>query len=199
MEEVWKSIEGYEGVYEVSNAGKVRSLDRKRKVINSTDFIKGRELKPSFDNGGYLKVNLSKNGNKNSFMIHRLVAKAFVENKNPSKNIAVNHKDGDKTNNCFLNLEWVTYSENQKHAYRNGLNRWNPRKGKPMKSVVQLDVKTNQIISIHESVGDATRSLNAKSSSGISRCCNRKKRYYTAYGFKWMFKEDYEKSLESEE
>lgn len=128
-------------------------------------------------------------------MMHRLVAEIFVKNSDLEKNIAVNHIDGDKTNNNASNLEWVTYSENQKHAYRNGLNSWNPSKGKPSKRVVQLDLETEEIIAIHDSIGSASRFVGAKYSSGISRCCNNHKRYKSAYGYKWKFQND----IESEE
>lgn len=199
MTEVWKPILGYEGYYDVSNTGKVRSLDRKRNNVRYSRNLKGKELKQSFGNSGYLQVNLSVFGKQKIFMVHRLVGIAFVENDDIEFKIAINHKDGNKTNNNASNLEWVSYSENQKHAYENGLNKWNPSKGKPMKSVVQIDPDTDEVVCVFDSIGDATRRVGAKSASGISHCCNHKKRYNTAYGFKWMFEKEYEDLLESEE
>lgn len=199
MEEIWKDIPDYEGFYKISNTGKIRSVDHKRKCFDSFYVMKGRELIPSFGSSGYLQVGLSKLGKTKIFMIHRLVAKVFVENNDSKNNIAVNHIDGNKTNNYASNLEWVTYSENQKHAYKNGLNRWSPGKGKPMKSVIQLDKTTNEIVAIHNSIGDAKRAVCAKSSSSISRCCKDTNKHRIAYGFKWIYKDEYEKSIESEE
>lgn len=115
MEEVWKDINNYEGLYQISSYGKVRSLDRGNR--------KGRVLKLN-PTKGYLGVFLSKYGNSNKFQVHRLVCQMFLEN--PENKCCVNHKDGDKSNNNVLNLEWVTHSENIKHAFDNGLNKYTP-------------------------------------------------------------------------
>ena len=111
MQEIWKSIEGFEGYYEVSSYGRVRSLSRqltKRK-------LNGRILKFGLSGGRmgrkYPTVQL---GRKNHALIHRLVAKAFVPN--PKAKREVNHKDGDKLNNHYDNLEWCTRKENTQHA-----------------------------------------------------------------------------------
>ena len=111
--EIWKDIEGYEGIYQISNTGKVRSLDRK--VYNH--FQKGKELKPHNNGHSYLNVGLYKEGkNEKHAYIHILVAKAFIPN--PNNYTQVNHKDFDKTNNCVENLEWVSPQQNMAH-YRN--------------------------------------------------------------------------------
>ena len=110
MEELWKDVEGYEGIYQVSSLGRVRSLDRK--VYN---YIKrGRVLKPHDNGRKYQQVSLH-NGNscEKHCYIHILVAKAFIENPNGYKQ--VNHKDFDKTNNCVENLEWVSQAQNREH------------------------------------------------------------------------------------
>ena len=116
MNEVWKDIDGYEGIYQVSNLGKVRSLDRK--VWN---YIKpGRILKTHNNGHGYYNVSLhNKDKIEKHAYIHILVAKAFIPN--PNNYTEVNHKDFDKTNNCVDNLEWVTHRENCKHAWVTGL------------------------------------------------------------------------------
>lgn len=114
---MWKPVKGYEGFYEVSNTGKVRSLDRVDKLGR---FKKGKELS-SCDNGnGYQVVNLKVNGTQKMMTVHKLVAQAFIEN--PNNLPEVNHKDGDKSNNRVGNLEWCTHSENAKHAHATGLN-----------------------------------------------------------------------------
>lgn len=109
--EVWKAIEGTDGRYEVSNTGKVRSLS-----YGNTG--KPKELKP-WNNGGYDRVNLQAGGKKTNFLVHRLVATAFLPN--PENKPEVNHKDGDKHNNSCDNLEWSTRKENLHHADTTGL------------------------------------------------------------------------------
>lgn len=117
--EQWKSIQGYENYYEVSNLGRVRSVDRLVPHARH-GFTKqsGKVLTPA-ETDGYLKVALSMNRSLRSFRVHRLVAIAFVDN--PDSLQEVNHKDGDKLNNQSSNLEWCTHSQNVKHAFDNGL------------------------------------------------------------------------------
>ena len=117
MDEIWKDIKGYEGIYQVSNIGRVRSLDRWTEG-NKCMFKRGRIIKP-FDNKGYNNTSLSRGGVNKTFATHRLVADAFVPN--PYNLPCVNHKDGHKRNNVVENLEWVTYSQNTQHAIRLGL------------------------------------------------------------------------------
>ena len=120
-EELWKPIENYEGLYEVSNKGNVRSLDRDVQY-KKTDFtmkIKGVDLKPNVLKKGYLQVGLSKNGKRKSMLVHRLVMNAF--NPTTDENLQINHIDGNKENNEVSNLEWVTAIENTNHAYDTGL------------------------------------------------------------------------------
>jgi len=120
MLQKWKSINGYEGLYEVSNFGEIRSLDRQvMHKHTGCRKIKGRIKKLMIDRDGYPVVKLSKNGKKCHFGVHRLVATAFIEN--PLELPQVNHKDGIKTNNHSSNLEWVTCSENAIHAFGLGL------------------------------------------------------------------------------
>ncbi len=104
MEEIWRDIQGYEGLYQVSNFGRVKSLKTNR-------ILKGSQI-----NSGYLEVVLCKNKIHKHLLVHRLVAQAFIENSNNKKE--VNHIDGDKQNNNVINLEWVTRSENELHSYQ---------------------------------------------------------------------------------
>ncbi len=118
--EVFADIPGYEGYYQVSNYGNVRSLDRViKEKTGKTQTIKGRVLKQRINPGGYYYVGLGKNGSKATFAIHQLVAQAFIPN--PKNKKTVNHMDGNKLNNSVANLEWSTYSENLEHAYKAGL------------------------------------------------------------------------------
>lgn len=108
--EQWKEIEGFEGRYEVSDEGNVRSLLG----------IEPKLMKPGMHNSGYLYVILSVgDGTSKNVLVHRLVAEAFVPN--PENKPDVNHKDGNKQNPCAYNLEWVTKSENMYHAYSSGI------------------------------------------------------------------------------
>ena len=118
MEE-WKDVKGYEGLYQVSNLGNVRSLDRRVKhSVYGYMNVKGKTLSQHSD-GEYLKVKLSKDGKMKTHKVHRLVATAFIDN--PNELPAVNHIDCDKFNNSVDNLEWCTISYNMQHAYNNGL------------------------------------------------------------------------------
>jgi hypothetical protein len=118
MKEIWKAIEGYEGFYEVSNHGNVKSLKRKCESRYWRP-VRERILRQAQSKNGYYGVILSKNKNKKRYHIARLVLIAFLPN--PENKPQVNHKDGNKSNNKLSNLEWSTRSENQKHAYRIGL------------------------------------------------------------------------------
>ena len=112
--EEWKDVKGYEGIYKISNTGKVFSVER-IEIIKENDreykrVIGGKEIKIKKDKFGYMYVGLHKNGKRKMFKIHRLVAEAFVEN--PSNKKYVNHIDEDKTNNNYQNLEWVDFKFN---------------------------------------------------------------------------------------
>lgn len=119
MKEIWKDIKEYEGKYQVSNLGKVKSLFReKRTKCNGVQLVNERVLAPNL-NGLYSTVTLSKDGIVTTRTIHSLVLKNFIEN--PLNKPCCNHKDGKKRNNIVSNLEWCTYSENLKHAFRHNL------------------------------------------------------------------------------
>lgn len=111
MKEIFVDIVGYEGLYSVSNLGMIYSH---KKYKHCGKFLKQHKRKD-----GYLEVGLYKNKKRKTFSVHRLVGEAFVVN--ASGKPEINHKDGDKSNNMHTNLEWVTSSENQVHAIKNGL------------------------------------------------------------------------------
>lgn len=110
MTEQWKDIEGYEGIYQVSDQGRVRSLDR---VGVARQRLKGKVLKPGTNRNGYCYVILCKKLTVKHHAVHRLVALAFL---GPDRERQVNHKSGKKTDNQALNLEWVTAKENMRHS-----------------------------------------------------------------------------------
>ena len=117
MIEEWRSVIGYEGLYEVSNTGQVRSFDRYVKYSNGRIHLhKGKVLSPIKDKDGYLQVNLCNNGKIHQIKIHRLVAQAFLLN--PDNLPQVNHLDEDKTNNSVDNLEWCTVKYNNNYGTR---------------------------------------------------------------------------------
>ncbi|TPF78384.1 MULTISPECIES: NUMOD4 domain-containing protein [Bifidobacterium] len=121
----WKAIAGFD-YYEISDSGKVRSI--RHKVTCKNGFVKTvpeKYLRPALGRNGYLVVSLWQEGRQSMRYLHRLIAEAFIEN--PWHLPVINHKNGDKTDNHVTNLEWTTYSGNNRHAYRTGL------KKKPVK------------------------------------------------------------------
>lgn len=144
MKEIWKDIPGYEGRYQISNCGQVKSLkawNGRYQIYSKREKI----LKSSKTKAGYLLIRLSLDNKGSTYLIHRLVAQAFVLN--PLVKPCVNHKDGNKLNNYWWNLNWCTYSENEKHAYRIGLK---TRKGE-YNTMAKL--KTKQIKEIRKLKG----------------------------------------------
>jgi len=109
-EEIWKDIIGYEGIYQVSSHGRIK------RIKPGKGAVVGRILKICPDTNGYAQLNLYNEGEINHVQVHRLVAQAFLTC--PSGNHQVNHKNGDPLDNRVSNLEWVTPSQNLKHAYR---------------------------------------------------------------------------------
>ena len=172
--EIWKKIEGYEGLYEVSNEGRVRSL-------NYRHTGETKILKPAICYGGYLKVGLWKDGNKKKFTVHRLVARAFLPNILDFPE--VNHIDEDKTNNRVKNLEWCTREYNNNFGTRNQRVRETMTNGKTSKPVLQFS-KSGEFIREWPSAHEVERVL-GYSQGYISNCCLKK--YKSAYGFIWKY------------
>jgi len=122
MEEVWKDIQGYEGYYQISNLGSVKSLERKlphNKFKNVICNYKERIMKQNNDTKGYPSIMLRVNNVIKTLRIHRLVAQAFIPN--PENKPQINHINGIKTDYSIINLEWCNQSENNTHAYKTGL------------------------------------------------------------------------------
>lgn len=119
--EIWKDICGYEGFYQVSNTGKIRSLDRITVDRNGKRcFRKGKELVQIPNSKGYMRIMLSDNKSKKRFFVHRIVALHFVNNVDKVNNNIVNHIDSNYRNNSADNLEWTTLKGNSQHALKNG-------------------------------------------------------------------------------
>lgn len=155
MKEVWKDVVGYEGIYKVSNLGRVKSLDRIRKhnIHGSPYLFKGKILNQTKNNNGYLRVFLCKNNKSKTTYVHRLVASHFHEKE--EHHTEVNHIDGDKKNNIASNLEWCTKKENLDHGYRVGLwagenNNTSKLKEKDIPEIFKLREKGMSAVAIAE-------------------------------------------------
>lgn len=178
--EEWRPVEGYEGLYEVSNLGRVKSLER----IDSGGVRRGGHFMSfTSDKGGYLRCKLTKNGNYKLMLVHRLVAKAFIPN--PNNYPCINHKDEDPTNNCVENLEWCTYSYNINYGNRKAKVKEKELNGPLSKSVAKYSVN-GDFIQVFSSVNEASRQTGIKPSN-ISNCCNKKPHYLTAGGYVWRW------------
>lgn len=174
MSIVWKPVVGYEGLYEVSNCGKVRSVEH----YTNGHHLMAKELTPK-KSGRYFYVKLYKNAKPRTIRLHRIVAEAFVPN--PMRKPQVNHIDGNKENNSASNLEWCTQAENNRHAIDNGLQ--NPRiMIEATKKRVRQFSMDGKLIKEWDSLTDAASKLGLQVSN-ISHCC--KGRIRSTGGFKW--------------
>lgn len=176
MKESWKDIVGYEGIYEISNAGIIKSIKNNKNKKEKT-------LKHFVDNN-YHRVCLCKNGHKKRFMVHRLVAEAFIPN--PNNYPEVNHKDENKENNYVGNLEWCNKKYNMNYGTqkeRSRLKNIETQKN----PIFQMD-KYGNIIKLWKSANRAQKEGGFKASS-ILKCVNKMAK--THDGFIWIYEKDY--------
>ena len=182
MEEIWKAIEGYEGKYQVSNLGRVRSLDRQELVMNNGALapmsFKGKVLKPSIING-YYHVALLDHQRHKTAKVHRLVAKAFVPGY--FEGADVNHIDENKLNNVPSNLEWCTRRHNNMHGTRTEKATAHCRAIR--RGVVQMDLDGN-VIATFESARHAEKCTHIHCASIYNACVGKVK---TAGGYRWRY------------
>lgn len=177
--EKWKDIKNYEGIYQISNFGRVKRIGNYSNQFTSWNVEK--ILKPGNNGKGYLFVQLSKNCKVKRYYIHRLVAEAFIPN--PLLKETINHIDGDKSNNHYSNLEWNTYSENNIHSIK--------KLGRDMKNkndsipVLQF-TKDGKFIKEYPSMREAERQTGIKA---IYQVCLGKKYRKTAGGYIWKYKQ----------
>lgn len=185
LKEEWKDIQNYEGMYQVSNLGNIKSVDR---IDSKNGQRKGKMLKPYTAHNGYLKVTLCKESKTKHFAVHRLVAETFISN--PNNYPYVNHKDEIKINNKADNLEWCTAEYNVNYGTRNermaksiNCEEWS-KKSKRKVNQYTLD---GVFIKTWDSLKEAGEHYNISPTS-ISKACNG--HYKQSNGFTWkLFKE----------
>lgn len=168
MKEIFKDIKDYEGIYQISNLGRIKSLH---------NYRKNNILKPKIKKG-YYQIGLRKDNKRKWYSVHRLVAQTFLPNENNLPQ--VNHRDENKLNNNVNNLEWCSVSYN--NCYGTRIKRV---KEKTSKKVLQYDLKGN-FIKEYKSLSEATKINNIKSISNISLCC--KGKYKQVKGYIWKYK-----------
>ena len=168
MDEIWHDIEGYKGLYQVSNKGNVKSLKLEKELI----------LRPGIDRYGYYYIGLYNDGVRKAFRLHRLVAEAFIPN--PENKPQVNHKDENKLNNCVNNLEWATAKENNNFGTRN------ERAGYSLSIPIIQYSKSGKFIREWQGAHEVERVLDINNSH-IIQCCKGKRK--SAGGFVWRYKE----------
>lgn len=174
MEEIWKDIEGYEGYYQISNLGRVKSLNRICKHPSGvTRRVNERIMKFDINKLGYLRVHLAKDGTDKKISVHRLVAQAFIPN--PDNYPIVNHKDENPSNNNIKNLEWCDIKYN--NTYGNKIK-------KLYKEIIQLN-KEGKIIKYYPNTVQASKETGIVRCT-ITNCLNGRTK--TAGGYIWKFK-----------
>ena len=185
--EVWKEIEGYEGYYEVSSHGRVRSLDRYIDTVNVLGehlqkLYKGRVLKQWYMPKGYAQISLNKDDIRNNYLVHRLVAEAFIPN--PDNLPIINHKDENKANNRADNLEWCDYHYNNTYADAA------KRRADYRRITVEQLTMDGQHVAYYKSTRDLERISNGRfKQSLIQRVIKGKYGHISAYGYKWRYVE----------
>lgn len=183
--EIWEDVPEYEGFYQVSNLGRVKSLERKRKQsFGKIAIVRERFLKSKMDKDGYLIYVLSKFGGTKSYRLHKIVAKAFLTNPNPLIFNQINHIDGNKLNNCPENLEWCDCTHNNREAVRIGLKGGKPYKPRIDSTPIRQYDKEGNIIKIYENLAQATRE-NSITKTAICNCLNGRSK--SSGGFVWEY------------
>mgnify|MGYP004477016409 CR=1 FL=1 len=170
MEEIWKDIEGFEGLYQVSNLGRVKSLNYRRTG-------KEKVVKGWYDKNFYRHVTLRVNGKDKQFLVHRLVAETFIPN--PQNKPFVNHIDEKSSNNNAENLEWCTHKENMNHGTCT-----ERMKRKLSKGVVGVNVKTGEVITFVSAKEVESSGFNQ---GAVSACCRKEYGYKTHKGYMWRW------------
>ena len=175
MEEIWKDIDGFDGMYQVSTLGRVKSF--KHKEIR---YLKFQSIK------NYKRVHIRHNGRNHYLFVHRLVAMAFIPN--PDNKPVINHLDENPSNNNVANLEWATQKENINWGISLSKRAYSQRKTHNPKAVYQFDKSLN-LINVFYSCHEAARQTGF-CRSGIGHSCNQDNKFKTYKGFIWRYEED---------
>lgn len=171
--EEWKYLDDTN--YQISSMGRIKHYDSKKKQYNISTGTQNSK--------GYMQFTIhTKDGKWKIKLVHRLVAELFCENDDSKHKTQVNHKDGNKTNNCIDNLEWVTPKENTAHAIATGLS------SITKKPIYQIDTTTNEILNTFSCLKEALDFIGKKYKRSIEDVCKGKRK--TAYGYKWKYKEE---------
>ena len=183
MDEIWKNVVGYEGLYLVSNLGRVKNIRYKHgsKVagVEGKIVVRDKILKPFSTSKGYMHIELSKlNGESKTFKVHRLVMEAFTS---PCSDMQVNHINGIKSDNRLENLEWVTQSENTRHAIKLGLYIPKTKICDRPKKEVQL-LKDGIVVATYSSIREMCRENNLNNGN-VSSCLHGKRGYKSVNGY----------------
>ena len=182
MEEIWRDIPNYEGLYQASTMGRIKRLESK--VWNRFDYITKKEhiLKPRYTRKGYIEYALYKNGERKDFKGHWLILSTYIENKDNKPQI--NHINGKKDDNRLENLEYCTNAENQKHAYNIGLKTGLLGTKNPKSKRINQYSLTGEFIKQWDCANDAKRFFNIMNAH-IGECCKRTRK--SAGGYKWRY------------
>lgn len=182
MNEIWKDVVGYEGIYQVSNLGRIKALPRKVKVCGGAYRLIGEHIvKPTKCKNGYLEAAFSVRQKREVRLLHRVVAQAFIEN--PDNLPEVNHIDEDITNCHADNLEWCTSKYNANYGTRNERVAQTKKQTGSVKAVYQFDLNGN-LINRFEKISDAAQEVGADISA-IIRVCKGKQQ--TSMGYRWEY------------
>ena len=189
--EIWKDVKDYEGLYQVSNLGRVKRLEWKRFSLGKWQTMKEKILKQTISTTGYWHISLNKNGSHNTYKVHRLVARAFIPN--PDDLPCINHKDNNPLNNKVENLEWCTYKYNNNYKDHNkklSQSRLGKKASDETRQKLRdsnpkmLSVQCIETEIIYKSINEASRKTGVDASA-IGKVC--KGKHKTAGGFHWKY------------
>lgn len=193
MEEIWRNVKDFEGLYQVSNLGRVRSLDHYVNSNGGVRLVKGVLIKPKIDSGGYMRVTLHKNDTHKNYQLHRLVGMTFPDliewtecaKGKPFNKLQINHKDENPSNNNINNLQWCVVEDNLIYGTRLDRIKEKLINGKKSKSVSQYTID-GQFVAEYPSIAEAYRQTHILSSY-ICKCLKGYDKFETAGGYIWKY------------